>query len=264
MRLIAIIAALLLVSGCRRDNSTHPAFHGQRIDFSVTNHKAFLIEPPHPSSCWVWYAPTLEYANLPGPETVWLFNHLLDSGVWVGGVDVGESYGNQDGRKVFDSFYAYAIKGRGLQKPILLAQSRGGLMHLNWAEDHPENVRAIAGIYPVADLASYPGLGSKELQVAYSESESQLRASLTSIDPINRIDRLASAHIPLFLIAGDSDKVVPASANSVRLSTLYKTDGGNAALTIVPGRGHETAPEFFQSPELLHFLLASCAKQNLR
>ena len=45
------------------------------------------------------------------------------------------------------------------KKPCLLARSRGGLMLYAWAVEHPESVGGVAGIYPVCNLASYPGLG---------------------------------------------------------------------------------------------------------
>jgi hypothetical protein len=38
----------------------------------------------------------------------------------------------------------------------LLAQSRGGLNHYMFAAAHPEWVQCIAGIFPVADLRSFP------------------------------------------------------------------------------------------------------------
>ena len=72
---------------------------------------------------------------------------------------MGESYGSPAGRKTFSEFHAHVVREHKLEtKARLLAQSRGGLMLYNWAAENPEKVRCIAGIYPVCDLRSYPGL----------------------------------------------------------------------------------------------------------
>ena len=41
-------------------------------------------------------------------------------------------------------------------KPILLGQSRGGLMMLAWGMRHPDKVRAFVGNYPVCSLTQWP------------------------------------------------------------------------------------------------------------
>ena len=43
-------------------------------------------------------------------------------------------------------------------KPVLLGRSRGGLMTLSWAVENPDKVAAFAGVYPVCNVASYPGI----------------------------------------------------------------------------------------------------------
>ena len=43
-------------------------------------------------------------------------------------------------------------------RPCLLGRSRGGLWVTSWAADNPDKVAGLAGIYPVFDLRTYPGL----------------------------------------------------------------------------------------------------------
>ena len=51
------------------------------------------------------------------------------------------------------------VEKRGLAKQAcLLSRSRGGLMLYSWAAENPDKVRCITGIYPVCNIASYPGL----------------------------------------------------------------------------------------------------------
>ena len=58
---------------------------------------------------------------------------------------------------------------RAATKACLLVRSRGGLMLYNWAVEHPSSVACVAGIYPVCNLDTYPGL--KNASAAYGMTE---------------------------------------------------------------------------------------------
>ena len=62
-------------------------------------------------------------------------------------------------RAIFQALYSELTNKRGFGKrPVLLARSRGGLMLYSWAVEHPDSVGGVAGIYPVCNIASYPGI----------------------------------------------------------------------------------------------------------
>ena len=61
----------------------------------------------------------------------------------------GEVRGAPGSTKRFTAFYDKMVSMGFSKRPILLGQSRGGLMMLAWAMRHPENVKAFVGIYPV-------------------------------------------------------------------------------------------------------------------
>jgi pimeloyl-ACP methyl ester carboxylesterase len=227
--------------------------------FSVGGHQAFIMYPSGlpagAAAPWVWYAPTLA-GSYPNDSTDWLFQHLLDSGVAVAGVDAGESYGSPAGRAVYSEFYNYATTtGRLAPKAVLLAQSRGGLMMYNWAAENAAKVAAIAGIYPVGDLRSYPGLD--KAAGAYGMTPQQLQSHLSEHNPIDRLQPLAAADVPIFHIHGDADATVPLSQNSQVIYDRYTALGGRMQLVVVPGKGHAEIPEFFQSQQLLDFMVAN-------
>jgi glyceraldehyde 3-phosphate dehydrogenase len=71
----------------------------------------------------------------------------------------------------------------------VLARSRGGLMLYNWAAEHPECVAGIAGIYPVGNLRSWPGLD--RACGAYGLTAAQFEEQLTQHNPIDRLAPLA-------------------------------------------------------------------------
>lgn len=225
--------------------------------FEVGGRTAFLILPkPERRAAgmpWVWYAPTLP--GLPGAEETWMFQKFLNAGIAVAGIDVGESYGSPDGRAIFTSFHRELVDKRRLsRRPCLLARSRGGLMLYNWAVEHPESVGCIAGIYPVCDLRSYPGID--KAAPAYRMTPEQLTEALTRHNPVDRVGPLARAGVPVLHIHGDRDTVVPVETNSAEPARRYRQSGGDMMLLVIEGRGHDMWPGWFQSRELVDFVVA--------
>lgn len=225
--------------------------------FRVAGRPAFVIPADATrapkAKPWVWYAPTLP--GLPGPEEKWMFDQFLDAGIAIAGIDVGESYGSPAGRRLFTDLYEEMTRVRGYStKPVLLGRSRGGLMTLCWAVENPNKVGAFAGIYPVCNIASYPG--TAKAAPAYKMEPSELEAHLSEHNPIDHLAALARAGIPLFAIHGDSDSVVPLEANSGLMRERYAALGGSMQLIVPPGQGHNMWRGFFESPDLIAFVKA--------
>lgn len=223
--------------------------------FAIEGHTAFLIPAlnaaAHPSKPWVWYAPTLP--GLPAKEERWMFERFLEAGIAVAGIDVGESFGSPDGRAAFTALHAEMTSGRGYAfKPILLGRSRGGLMTLAWAAENPDKVGGFAGIYPVCNVASYPGVD--KAAGAYHMTTEQLQLRLAEHNPIDRLAGLAQARVPIFAIHGDVDTVVPLEANSGLVRQRYEALGGSMQLIVPRGQGHNMWSGFFECHELVEFV----------
>lgn len=122
-----------------------------------------------------------------------------------------------------------------------------------WAVENPHKVCCVAGIYPVCDIASYPGL-AKACQ-AYGMTESELSLALAEHNPVPRLEGLAKADVPIFHIHGDVDEVVPLFTNSMALSRRYKELGGPMELVIAKGQGHNMWSGFFQCQQLVDFVV---------
>jgi len=224
--------------------------------FTIQEHTAFLILPEKPKANqpipWVWYAPTLP--GLPASSEKWMFARFLKAGIAIAGVDVGESYGSPKGRAVYTALHEHLVKKRGLAKEAcLLARSRGGLMLYCWAAENPNKVRCITGIYPVCNIVSYPGL--KRACGAYGLSAEQLEAQLAKHNPIDRLELLAKAKVPIFHIHGDQDRVVPLDKNSAIIKERYDKLGGLMTLEVVKGQGHNMWAGWFQSQNLVDFVI---------
>lgn len=242
-------------------HSSYPVAYGQDVKdlplpgevFNVKGHVAFVILPEGTSVPvpWVWYAPTLP--GLPAEEEKWMFEKFIKAGIAVAGIDVGESYGSPDGRALFTALYDELTGSRGFSsKPVLLGRSRGGLMTLNWAAENSDRVAGFAGIYPVCNLISYPGID--KACSAYHMTAEDLSRQLAEHNPIDRLGPLAKAGIPLFAIHGDKDALVPLEMNTGEVKKRYETLGGKMKLVVPAGQGHNMWEGFFRCKKLVRFV----------
>ena len=227
--------------------------------FLIENRPAFVLWPieslrttPQP---WVFYAPTL--AGYPDKHEKWMHEQFLAAGVAVAGIDVGEAYGSPASRKLFDAFYTEMTGKRGMAKKLcLLGRSRGGLWVTSWACDHPEQFSGLAGIYPVFDYRTYPGLA--KAAPAYQVTTTELESRNDLLNPIARMSILAKAKLPALIIHGDEDTVVPLKENSATFAETYKAAGSESSihLIVVKGQGHNFWEGFFRCQELVDFVIA--------
>ena len=254
----SVLLALLCLT-TSADGAEFPAEAAEPQYFEVGELQAFVIEPPHSSRIdgpmpWVWYAPTF-IRRLPGPEEDWMIKRFHDRGIAIAGIDVDESYGSPKGRAAYQSLYEELTSKRGYgKKPVLLARSRGGLMLYNWAVEHPASVAGVAGIYPVCNIGSYPGVA--KAAGAYEMTAEQLQASLAEHNPINRLAPLAKAKVPILHIHGDQDRVVPLERNSAELARNYRKLGGPVEIEVIKGQGHNMWHGWFQSEKLTDFIIS--------
>ena len=126
---------------------------------------------------------------------------------------------------------------------------------LSWAVRNPTKVAAYAGIYPVQNLRSWPmkrNLNSTLHDLKLDEKT--LIQKLGEHNPINHLAGMAKAKVPIFIVHGDSDKVVPLEENSGVIESRYLELGGKLDMEVVPGAGHQVIDAFFKSKNLIDFL----------
>jgi predicted esterase len=225
--------------------------------FEVEEHKAFLYAAAEPAEGkpWVWYAPVVKGDVIIVRHKAY-FNEWMKAGIAVAGYDLGEVRGSPESTAKFTHFYEEMVKRGYSKQPILLGQSRGGIMTLAWAVRHPEKLRAWVGIYPVCNIASYPLKSSKKETLAdFGMTEEQLLAKLGELNPIENLAGLAKAKVPMFAVHGDKDGPVPYDDNTKLLKEKYEAAGGTITVKLIPGGRHEVTPAFFECKELVEFVL---------
>ncbi len=133
-----------------------------------------------------------------------------------------------------------------LKKCVPVGMSCGGLMAIKFTAAYPEMVSCLYLDAPVLNYMSCPcGFGIGEpLNTDYSEILNAL--SLDSISellayrdmPLDKLPVLVENRIPVVMVAGDSDRVVPYCENGILLQKAYEKAGIAFELYMKPGCDH--------------------------
>ncbi|MDA0765857.1 MAG: alpha/beta fold hydrolase [Verrucomicrobia bacterium] len=214
----------------------------EQINFNVDGRGALLVVPknPAPGKHWIWRT---EFFGIDPQVDI----ALLGEGVYVGYIGVGGLFGAPVALDAMDKYYDYVRKEFGLNaKTVVEGFSRGGLYALNWAIRHPDRVACMYLDAPVCDFKSWPGGGGRvpmsgrdwrDCLSAYQMTDAQARAYKGN--PIDNLEPLAKAKIPIFCVCGDMhDWVVPIEANTLLLEERYKALGGDVQVIRKPKAGH--------------------------
>lgn len=193
-----------------------------------------LPEKPLPCNPWVWRA------RFPGWHTE-MDQLLLSEGFHLAYVNTDDMYGSPTAVAVWDRFYQFlTTKWKLHPKVSLEGVSRGGLFIYNWATRNPEKVNCLYAEAPVCDFKSWPGgfgagQGSQadweRLKKAYDFASDE-EALAYENNPIDNLETLASAKIPILHMIGLDDQVVPPEENTFVLLDRYIKLGGPA--TVIP------------------------------
>lgn len=229
----------------------------QRIDFNYAGRRCLVVLPKQatPEKRWIWR--TEFFGHEPQGDSM-----LLSKGYHVVYMDLQNMYGAPVALDLMDSLYQYLTKNRGLyQRVVLEGFSRGGLFAFNWAVRHPEQVAAIYGDAPVLDFKSWPAgkgrsKGSPEdwqrlLQVY---GFTQTAALKYKGNPVDQAKPLAKAGIPVIIVCGAADTVVPVAENTTIFEKRYRKYGGMITVISKPGVDHH--PHSLKDPTpIVDFLL---------
>ncbi len=147
-----------------------------------------------------------------------------------------------DIKKKFADFISEKYNLR--KKCVTVGMSCGGMQSVYFAAKYPEYVAAMYLDAPVINLLSCPagvgGMAGSDLFPEFSEAMNMNISELLSFrnHPLDNFQPLIDNNIPVILVAGDSDKVVPYIENGALLEKFYKENGGDITVIIKPGCDH--------------------------
>ncbi|WP_448699989.1 alpha/beta hydrolase [Mucilaginibacter sp. AW1-3] len=230
----------------------------KRTDFIVAERKCIVVSPqtPAPGRPWIWR--TEFFGNEPHADSA-----LLTKGYYLVYMNMQDMYGAPMAMGLMDQFYAYLIKNYKLnKKTVLEGFSRGGLFAFNWAVLHPDKVATIYGDAPVCDFKSWPGgkgrgPGSakdwQKLLKVYGFTEEEALAY--KLNPVDNLAPLARAHIPVIIVCGGADSLLPVEENTFVVEKRYQELGGEIKVIVKPGGDHH--PHSLKDPApIVDFILS--------
>lgn len=198
---------------------------------------------------WVWRAEFLgafDYADKQLLKEGW---HIVNYRLW-------DMYGSPEAVKLMKSAHDFVVRKFGLNpKADIFGFSRGGLYTVNYTLAHPDDIASVYLDAPVLDVFSWP---SQRYDTEWREcSDIYDLDGKTSKDfeenPINNLSKLVSLRIPIILVAGDSDEVVPYEENGKYLAQECKKANAVHKVIIKPGVGHH--PHSLENPaEIVEFI----------
>lgn len=234
-------------------------WHGSsRYWIDVQGERVSVVAPRKPAlgRPWVWHGEF--FGHKPAPDI-----ELLKRGYHIVYMSIPNQLGSPAAVQSWNRCYDVLTSQYGLSPRVaLVGLSRGGLYCYNWAIANPEKVACIYGDAPVCDFKSWPGgfgagTGSADNWQRVRELwnfESDAQAKAYAGNPVDRLEPLAAARIPLLHVFGDADLVVPWEENTGLVAKRYRELGGSIQLIRKPGVGHH--PHGLDDPTpIVEFLL---------
>ncbi len=223
-----------------------------RYDFQYEGHDAIVVIPKRAAkgNPWIW-RPAF-FNAFPSVDKA-----LLEKGFHVVFYNLTHSYGNPRAVTLGTKFYHYLTTYYSLSPKVTLEGfSRGGLYVLNWAYKNTDKIACIYLDAPVCDVFSWPGRKKAELWNDLLKEWQLTDETMTSFkgNPIDNLEPLAKAGIPIISVCGDADQVVPLKENMDVLRSRYLALGGIVELIIKPNVDHH--PHSLENPEpVVDFIL---------
>ena len=211
----------------------------RRLDFLFEGKEAILVIPDEPTEGKNWLLKTEYFDAFPAVEIEmvkrgWHLAYVKNVTRWCLDED-------NDRKKRFADFLSSEY---GLAKKCTpVGMSCGGMIACKLAAKYPEIISALYIDAPVMNLLSCPcgiGAGSNNAYPEFVEATGMTIIDLMSYreHPIDKMHLLLKENIPIIMVYGDSDSVVPYSENGALLEKCYREGGGTLVAIGKEGCGH--------------------------
>ena len=211
----------------------------KRIDFDFEGHEAILVLPKEPNENKNWVLKTEYFLDFPNFELDmlkrgWHLAFLTNTTRWCIESDL-------DLRKRFVTYIAAEF---GLyEKCVPVGLSCGGMIATKFTAKYPECVSALYIDAPVMNLLSCPAGIGKAKDLLWPEFTEVTGMTLSELicyreHPMDKIPLLLKNNIPVFMVYGDSDEIVPYEENGAVLEKYYRENGGTIITVGKQGCGH--------------------------
>ncbi len=218
---------------------TESIWHGfKRINFEFMGRNAILVVPKE-NSCRKWLLKTEYFEAFPELEI-----EMVKRGWHLAYVSNITRWCMDEDLNVKKAFAEYLSNEYGLEQACVpVGMSCGGMIAVKFAAKYPEYVSCLYLDAPVMNLLSCPcGLGraGNDMYEEFKEATHMTVADLLNYreHPVDKIPLLLAHRIPVILVYGEDDVVVPYEENGIFLEYYYKKNRGVLEVIGKKGCGH--------------------------
>ncbi len=219
----------------------------KRLDFVLNDREAILICPENPVEGKKWLLKTEYFDAFPAFEI-----EMVKQGYHLAYIKNYTRWHKDEADDDAKAALADFLKEEfGLHEKCLpVGMSCGGMQAVYFTAKYPEKVAALYLDAPVMNLLSCPcaaGRDVSEKQEAFDHMYKEMVefTGRTMVDllnyrnhPIDNVDAIIDNKIPVFLICGDKDIVVPYNENGKLLQEKMLAAGADITVLLKPGCEH--------------------------
>ena len=241
---------------------TNDTFYGfQRTSFKFQGYDAWVVEPKikAPETLpWTW---TMQWATAFVPRTPAI--HLLRQGWHHVTIDTYNHKMDEKGVAISAAFQKYLVEELGFApKACLIGMSWGGFFSTRYAAAHPNNVAAIYYDCPLMNFDKFLDQPPEEVKKSIGPWADSVPEKWSDDPrmPVNMAETLAKAGIPVYLLYGGADRVVPPETNCEVFAPRFKAAGGNITVVNRKIYGHHPHGVEVDDTTLADFFRAAVSK----
>lgn len=220
-------------------------YEEDRYDFKFQGRDAIIVVPQKAATGnpWIWRPAFFD--AFPAVDKA-----LLERGFHVVYLDVTNDYASPWAIELGNRFYKEMVENYGLSSKVVMEGfSRGGLYSIVWASRNPDNVACLYLDAPLSDVFTCLKRLHKAAWKTLLKEWNLTEETIDRFDgnPIDNLEPLAKAGVPIISVCGDNDRSVPIEENMMVIRKRYLALGGNVELIIKPGCDHH--PHSLEDPQ---------------
>ena len=252
MQATAIAAIAQTTAMCATWPGARSQWNGaDRYDFTIAGRNAIMVVPenPLPGNPWVWRPAFFD--AFPSIDIA-----MLKKGYHIAYLDVTNEWGRPSALRAGKEFYDFVTSKGLMEKTIMNGLSRGAYYNLRFAETYPDLIGALILDNPLVDLTELRRNGDWDTDVIRKWSEDSITPYKLEHNAINNLTPLVEHRIPILLLSGGADTIVPFERNGKIIKETYERWGVPMKSIVRAGSGHH--PHGLDNPEPAVGYLTEC------